>query len=337
MATPLALTRFPGPVYSGGARLLPGYQASPNARGYTLGGKAYFVGNLAGGGYGDGTTPDAPISALFGSGGALARLGGRLNKGDTIYILPGHVESVSAADMASDTGAASGFSVQGLGSGPQRGTFNWTAATSTWLLDTAGVELANLNLNLCGNTATGTLTVATPITVSAAGCRIVDCDINWGQDNDTGCGSTLGAIALVSAANFDFIGNRCVSIEATPGSLAVSFLSVNGCNELRVMNNFIHGGTTSTTVGALHFLTAASLRVAIYNNYIANLKASSTIAVSSAISGVTGAAGYNNLRVNSGILGFTQSANLSLTFYQNYTSDAVNLNGALDIVGGTAT
>jgi len=327
----MGATHFTGPVFSNGQLLGTTYGisfagGSPDA-------KVLYVCSAGGSnGVGDGTDPSTPLATLGGSTGALAALKNRTNKGDIIYVMQGHTESVSSADYFSDTGTAAGFSIVGLGYGSNRPVFNWTTATSTWLLDTAGVELYNLTLNLCGSTATGAFTVATPITVSAQSCRIVSCVINWGQDTDTGCGSTLGAIA-VTASNFHFINNRMFNLD-TAGTLAVSGLSLNGADYAQIVGNMITGGTTSTTVGAVHFVTTASLNVQIANNYIENRKALSTKALSSAIAGVTGTIEYNRFFVNSGIVAIT-TTNLPPMF-QCFTSNAAAKNGALDVGAGTS-
>lgn len=300
------------------------------------GGKVLFVGNAAGGPYGNGETIEKPLATLGGSGGALALLKNRSNKGDKIYILPGHTESVSSADYFSHTGTAAGFAIEGLGYGNQRPIFNWTASDSTWLVDTAGVEIANCVLNLCGASAATTLTVVTPMTVSGNDCRIIGCDINWGLDTNTGCGSTLGAIA-VTGDRFDFFSNRAINLD-TAGTLAVSFLSVNGCTGFRAIGNQITGGTTATTVGAIHFLTTLSDNILIAYNAIENLKASSTKALSSAIAGVTGTVMRNYFRVQSGIVAETVAVTAFLcSFFENYTADTDTLSGALDVAGGASS
>jgi hypothetical protein len=326
----LSSTNFDSLVV-GGVPWLPGSLAGL-VRQPIPGSRVIYVGASA-----KSTVPDGVMTAatLFGASGALAQLGGRTNMGDIVYVLPGHSESVSAADMGSDTGAASGFSVIGLGVGRQRPAFNWTAAASTWLLDTDGVEIANCILNLCGNTATGALTVTTPITVSGVSCQIVGCHINWGRDADTGCGSTLGAIA-VTAGGFKFLSNRCINLD-TAGTLAVSLLSINGSDDLIVQGNKITGGTTSTTVGPIHFVTTASLNVDINGNQIENLHASSTKCLTSAVAGVTGYVGYNQFRVQSGIVAETIATTPFLcSFYQNFTSNTDTRNGALDVALGTS-
>lgn len=337
MGLPSQFTELGPGVTINGALLDSNGARFPNVRGGLPSGRVLYVCSNGGrDGFGDGTNINMPLASLGGATGALARIAGRTNKGDVIYVLPGHSENVSAADYFSDTGSASGFSVIGLGSGALRPTFNWTAATSTWLLDTTGVEIANCILNLCGSTATGTLTVATPITVSAADCRIVNCYINWGQDTDTGCGSTLGAIA-VTAARFEFVNNFCPNLD-TAGTLAVSFLSLNGADDAVISSNTIYGGTTSTTVGPVHCVTTASKRIRIIGNVVENLKASSTKAVTSAIASVTGTIAGNYCRVQSGIVAFTIASTPFLcSFYNNYTADTDTQNGALDIANGTST
>lgn len=270
---------------------------------------------------------------IAGVSGALAALSGRQNAGDVIYVLPGHTENLAVADAWSGMGSASGFSVIGLGSGAQRPSFTWTAAASTLLMDQAGFEIANCQLNLCSTAAT---VVVTPITVSAAGCRIVNCFINWGLSTTVGVGSTLGAIS-VTGTRFDFIGNECINLDvAGTAGQAITLLSLNGADYARIIANRIFGATTATTVGPIHFLTTLSKNTTIMWNYIENLIASSTKAISSAISGCTGTIAYNQLRVNSGIVGTTVSANISHSLFQNYTNNTVNKNGALDVGAGTS-
>jgi len=308
------------------------------------GGKVYYVCSAGGvdGAQGSGETQGAPLLSLFGTSakgyadGALFALRGRVNKGDVIYILPGHTETVGAADAAVATGAAAGFSIVGLGTGDTRPTFNWTTAASTWLLDTAGVEIANCILNFAVTAAT---VVVTPITVSAKNCRITNCFINWGVSTTIGCGSTLGAIAVTTAGdNFEFRNNFCLNLDVagTSGN-AITLLSLNGADYCTIDNNRIFGATTATTVGPVHFLTTLSSNVTISNNYIENLIASSTIAVSSAIAGVTGQVSNNRFRVNSGIQPVTVSSNMSTTLFNNYAADTVNQNGALVVGAGTST
>lgn len=336
MSVPGGFTDFTG-LSINGAPLSP---ISPigGLRGLGPNGKVWYVCSLGGpGGSGDGTRPDSPLLTVGGANGALARMVGRTNNGDVVVCLPGHVESVSSADYFSHTGTASGFSIYGYGTGTLRPTFNWTVATSTWLVDTANIEISGLRLNLAGADAAGTLTVTTPITVSAAGFKAVGNFVNWGQSSDNGCGSTLGAIAFVGASQCEIVGNKFISLD-TAGTLPVSCLSINGCDFFTLVGNQICGGTTATTVGSVHFVTTASLNVLISGNRIENLKASSTKALTTAIDGVTGSIEYNRFRVQSGIVATTIATTPFLcSYFQNFTADTDTQNGALDVGNGTST
>lgn len=278
-----------------------------------------------------GAQPSTNFTTLL---AAIAALGSRANQGDIIYVLPGHTESISSADyFVNATNNATGYSIIGLGSGNQRGTLNWTAAASTWLMANAGVEIVNLVLNFAVTAAT---VVVTPMTVSAPDCRIIGCAINWGVSTTIGCGSTLGAIAFTTAADrCEFSYNICTNLD-TAGTNCLALLSCNGSDFLRVAYNKIFGSTTSTTVGPLHFLTTLSSDIEVVWNYIENLITSSTIAISSAIAGVTGAISYNQLRVNSGIQPITVSSNVSCSLFQNFANNTVNKNGALVVGAGTS-
>lgn len=107
---------------------------------------------------------------LSGVNGALAALSNRTNSGDLINVLPGHTESVTAADFFSDMGSASGFTIQGLGKGSMRPKLTYTATTSTFIIDTANVTVRGIRFY------TGIDSLARFITVSADDAIIEDCD-----------------------------------------------------------------------------------------------------------------------------------------------------------------
>lgn len=294
----------------------------PNVRGGLPSGRVLYVNSNGGSqGSGDGTNINAPLAAIGGTTGALARLSGRTNKGDVVYVLPGHTESVSAADYFSDTGAASGFSIIGLGSGAQRPTLTWTAAAATWLLDTAGVEIANIVMNMAGPSGTTAITVAAPITVSGAGCRIVNCYIVWGIDADQIVG--IGITTTAAADDFEFVNNVCIS--AVAAAPTTTFMQLVGADRCRLVANYIEGATSGTTVGVVRGLTTASTNMFVAGNYMSNLLASSTIAFSP-LAASTGQFIGNNFFVNSGILPITASIG---EWYGNYVCNGAGEAGAL--------
>jgi hypothetical protein len=299
--------------------------ASPKyagVRGGLPNGRVLYVSSLGGpdGTFGDGKDINYPLATLGGASGALAKLEGRTNKGDVIYVLPGHTESVSAADYFSHTGAASYFSIIGIGNGANRPAFTWTVAGSTWLLDTAGVEIVNCALYLAGAHVTGAaLTVAAPITVSAANCRMVGNKIFWGFEVDRLVGDGI----TVTGANFEFIGNDCQAlVAAVPTN---SFMVLTGADDCVIAGNRIIGPTDGTTRGVVYGLTTESLRMRVVDNYMSNLVASSTIAFSPLASS-TGIAANNRFFVDTGILPITAGI---LEWFENYCCNDAGETGAL--------
>src|SRR3989304_2715109 len=96
----------------------------------------------------------------------LARCRSGMN--DIVYVLPGHAEDVSSADMF--TNLVAGRQVMGVGvlGASNNPTFTWTATASTFLLDVADVSISGLTFNWIGIDA-----VVAPLTVSAAGASKV--------------------------------------------------------------------------------------------------------------------------------------------------------------------
>lgn len=96
------------------------------------------------------------------------------SKGDIIYVMPGHVETIAGAD-GFDADVA-GISIIGLGWGDLRPTFNFTATSSTVAVGAANVRLSNLRF------VAGISAVVVGVNVEAAGvaCTVTGCDWYWG-------------------------------------------------------------------------------------------------------------------------------------------------------------
>lgn len=250
---------------------------------YWGGGQILFVGNRTGLPSGDGSSPEYPLATVGGASGALAKLQGTTNRGHVIFVLPGHAESVSSADYFSHTGTANSFAIVGLGRGTSRPSFTWTTATSTWLIDTANVQLDNCQLFLAGADAAGSaLTVAAPITISAAGCGIRNCDGKFGFDADQIV--TIGITTTAAADGLTLENNRFTGATAAE---CTTFMDIIGVDGLIMRNNYFAGATSATTVGIVRFATTASLDIVLEYNTYANRKAASSHAVTG-LAGVTG-------------------------------------------------
>lgn len=207
----------------------------------------------------------------------------RSGMGDVVLVLPGHAENVSSADQMSSLVA--GTKIIGLGHGNLRPTFTWSAAAATFLLDVANVSLENCILNLAGSrTATTALTVAAPITVSAAGCAIRGCEISFGVDADQLV--TIGITTTAAADDFCFEANHCFGATAAE---CTTFLQLVGADRAKLISNRIVGATSAVGVGLIRFLTTASTDVTIRDLHIRNNKALSTAAITG-MAGISGEA-----------------------------------------------
>ena len=219
----------------------------------------------------DGDLPEVAENLVTTLNGALIRC--RSARNDVVVVLPGHAENVSTADQMSNLVA--GTQIVGIGFGANRPTFTWSAATATFLFDVANVRLLNCILEMAGDPASSTaLSVAAPITVSAAGCAIEDCLIRVGVDADQ-----LATIGITTtAAGDDLSLRRCHVFGATTSEVTTAIRLV-GADRLVIEDCVVQCATSSTTVGSVQFVTTASTQIAVRRSTFINRKAASVHAV----------------------------------------------------------
>lgn len=222
---------------------------------------------------------------------ALKRV--RSGFGDIIYVLPGDVQAISAADFASDLVAGTQIISCGRPGATNNPTWTWSAVASTFLLDVANVSLVGLNL-----VTGGADNVTAPITVSAAGCAIVGCHIIAGTSATLE--SAIPITLATGATDCLIAGNR---FSATGGAVTTACVSIGAvARPTVVQNRFITTQSTATT-GVIAITGAATdvdvgwnriynavedgvgIRLAdvaatgiIYNNYFGGVDAGGTVA-----------------------------------------------------------
>jgi hypothetical protein len=241
----------------------------------------------------------------------------RANAGDRVICLPGHSESIATADAWANLKA--GTQIDCWGSGTLRPTFTWTAAGATVLFNVANVTLNNARCFLAGSTSSVTaLTVAAPITVSAAGCEFNGCDFQVGVDADQ---IVTRAITGTDGAT-DLSFNGCTFYGATAAE-CTTVLEILGSHGLRMYDTVIQAATSSTTVGVMRLNATALLNGIVGGCTFINRKAASIHAVT----GVAASAGVCH-DTNFGILD-----NATLVGWQTkadwmfYRCQTVNLTG----------
>jgi hypothetical protein len=204
----------------------------------------------------------------------------RSGRGDIIQLLPGHSETIGA-DAWSNL-AATGVTVRGPDFGPPA-TLTWSVAGSTLLMDVADFTIDGRdNLIMQMEPTTGTVTVAAPITISAARCKILNCRMNAGTDANN---KVTIAVTVNTASDVLLQGIRLYSAVA---ATATTFFRFTAADKLRMADCFISGATTSATVGPIQFLTTASVDIFMNRLTILHTLASSQ----NAISFMTGDKGY---------------------------------------------
>ena len=113
----------------------------------------------------DGRSPDQPYASIDTAVGSCTA-----NKGDHIIVIPGHVETVTAA-AGLDLDVA-GITIIGLGEGDVRPTINFTTAT-TADMDFDATDITLQNILFTG----GIDALAAPIDVNSDDCTLIDCEI----------------------------------------------------------------------------------------------------------------------------------------------------------------
>lgn len=206
---------------------------------------------------------------------------------DRVFVCEGYTESITGANQWSNL--KSGTRIIGLGRGSQRPQFLWTTAGSTLTLNVADVSIENCILGL--EPTTGTVTVAAPITVSAAGNAIVGCRINTGTDANNKV--TIGITTTAGATDFVFDSNV---VRGAAAATMTTFLRCVGLVNPRITNNDIICGTTAAAVGPVQELTTACTGIVINENWIQNNAASSTACITMGLASTTGWIINNKLR-----------------------------------------
>lgn len=231
-------------------------------------------------------TPDSDgrvrFSATIAGAVALCTAGA----GDTILVLPGHTESITAA--ASIALSVNGITVKGLGTGTARPTLTWTTSTAA-TITVAGnnVTLDNFILDMTGVDAVVSGIAVTGTNFTLSNSLVINA-------NSTGQ-ATLCILTTAAADRMRILSNEFIG--TTDAGTAAAIRIVGG-NEHVIDGNRFYGAYT-TTLGAIDNVTTASLRMRVTNNFIQNATASSAVAMTF-VSTSTGVIANNRMQVLTG-------------------------------------
>lgn len=216
------------------------------------------------------------------------------SRGDQIWLLPGHAETVATAGGLPF--ATAGVSVFGLGIGSDRPTLTFSGSTAATLLVTAAAcRIANCIFDLTGIDA-----LDNPLLVQAPGFQFTD--------NRVICASSTAqaVLALLTTAAADrlYVARNRFEGSSDAGMTAVVTL-VGGDGAVIEDNDFY--GAYGQTVGAIRSITTLCTNCNILRNRINNRTAGSTKAITM-LTGSTGVIAGNMMQILSGTAPITGDA-----------------------------
>lgn len=221
-------------------RGVPITQTQPGQTFWVYNGTALSPGQR-GGSDGNNGTFDSPFATLdYAIGRCTA------NRGDIIFIKPGHAETLSAA--AAITADIAGVAIVGIGSGLLRPTFTLdTAATTNILVSANNVSFKNLifSANFADITSVFSITTAKEFTLE-------DCFIK----------ATATNMNFLNVIDTDATTNNCDGLYVTgnrwiePDTATLQFIKMDGTNErVTFMNNYLNLGVKNNTPAAMAIAT----------------------------------------------------------------------------------
>lgn len=235
-------SNFPGGFNNVTIRGVPITQSHP--------GQVYWVSNATptlpgqiGGSDGNPGTFNAPFSTL-----EYAVSSCTANRGDIIFIKPGHAETISSATALSFDIA--GVAIVGLGAGTKRPTFTLdTAATTTIAVSADNVSISNCRFigNFLGITSAFTVAAAPYFTID--NCSFTDTSAILGF---------LSAVKTTVSTNSDFlqVSNCFIKSDATTKSVA-PIVVLNTMTGLTLTDNYVVQTVAQNNVS--QFLSHAAL------------------------------------------------------------------------------
>lgn len=241
----MRMSQYPNGFSSGlVVRNMPKHESAP--------GKVYWVGNNATMLEGELTAADTNLNN---KGGTYLRPFSTIdyaigqcvaNRGDIIYVRPGHTATIStAAGIALDV---AGVSIVGLGRGSSRPTINFTATAST--LTMSGANCSIHNLLLTG----GIDAVVSMVVVSAADCLISECELK-----DVTGQMTLGILTTAGADRLKILDHVHNGATAAGTNAAIRLV---GGDRIEITAQVIDGNFAT---GGIEVLTTATTNLYVHD------------------------------------------------------------------------
>ena len=274
-------------------------------------GKIFYVCSVGGSADHTGTSPDYPLATID---AAINKC--TANKGDVIYVMPNHAETIGSAGAI--TCDIEGISVIGLGNGDNRGVVTIATATSADVSITAdNVTIKNL-LFKCGLDA-----VTDMIDIDTAAYTTID---NCYFQMSSASYQAVSGIDINGGCSFATIKN-CEFYATTAGAEEAIHIGSDTLipDRIKVINNIIDGDFDNACI----YSAVAATYITIKGNELTNVQTGDHVIELQA-------AATGNIAYNYGYTDMTQATGIdpgSCKCIENYTTDAIDLSGILTPAG----
>lgn len=198
-------------------------------------GDYYFVSSTTGAGGNNGKSPSRAFATI-----AQASAAATASNGDVVVILPGHVETVSAAAYA--TLSKAGVTYIGLGTGRNRPTLTWSATASQIIVSGANSSFENIVFNFAGIDA-----VVAAISVTSADVSFVNCEF---VTNTATIGCVLGIVTAATATRLRVENCRFLGTAANTGTTTTAQIKHEVGIDYVIKNNYFTGKMTQSILNA---------------------------------------------------------------------------------------
>jgi hypothetical protein len=246
-------------------------------------------------------------------GAALAKC--VANRGDVIYICPGHTSTITSAGLAINV---AGVSIIGLGNGNLRPIFSWANTDSVCTISAANVLIKNiLTTNTVDECVSMFLVTGAGVTLDA---------VDFYQTT----GQALQWLLTTNAADQLTIKN-CKHNSTAAAASAQSWIELVGPDQTRIYNNTIWATAYASTSSICINGSTAVVQCEIVGNRIAWLGATITNIIKLA-SGSTGIISDNRCAGGAAVVAAASIVGNGCMMFENYVTNTAAKSGLLDPV-----
>lgn len=245
------------------------------------------------------------------------------NRGDVIYLMQGHAETMGGSSDSVDLDIA-GITVIGLGNGADAPTFTYDTATDEFVIGAANVTISNLRF------VAGVTSITMGISIEAAGNNFVMANCVFPKPT-TNSWEFLDSIDVATGAD-NILIYGCEAYNDEAGAAPVHFIDAGngaaGPEKLQMVNNIIKGDFSVSAIWSDEPCDEAF----IYGNTITN-HTSAQHCIEFTATG-TGVIAFNSCFASATATSIDPGSHYC---YENYVTTAVDTSGVLYPTPGPVT